>query len=79
MAAAGITADRTARDAPATLRAACGTTGESLFLPGWSDDDWRRLLDQAQVRTVPAGEALIRGGAPRLPWRLDSARRGMPP
>lgn len=63
MAAAGITADRTAHDAPATLRAACATAGEGLFLPGWSDDDWRRLLDQAPVRTVPAGAALIRGGA----------------
>lgn len=63
MAATGITAERVADDAPAALCAACATAGEGLFLPGWSDDDWRRLLDHAPVRTVPAGEALIRGGA----------------
>lgn len=63
MAATGITADRAADEAPATLRAACATAGEGLFLPGWSADDWRRLLDHAAVRTVPTGEALIRRAA----------------
>ncbi len=62
MAAAGMTTDHVPDDAPATLRAACTTAGDGLFLPRWSGEDWRRLLDHAPLRTVAAGEALIRRG-----------------
>ena len=45
------------------LRTACGVAGAGLHLPGWSTEDWRRLLAVTEMRHIPAGEALIRRGA----------------
>jgi CRP/FNR family transcriptional regulator, cyclic AMP receptor protein len=38
--------------------------GEALFLPGWHDEDWKRLFRFTSTRRVRAGDALIRGGEP---------------
>ena len=50
----------------ADFREACSsaTGGEGLLLAGWRDDDWRELFHFTAVRSVKAGDALIRHGEP---------------
>jgi CRP/FNR family transcriptional regulator, cyclic AMP receptor protein len=38
--------------------------GETFILSHWSDEDCRELFRFTSIRTVPAGEALIRHGEP---------------
>lgn len=40
------------------------TPGDALLLPGWRDADWRELFRFTSIRSVLAGEALIRRGEP---------------
>jgi CRP/FNR family transcriptional regulator, cyclic AMP receptor protein len=39
-------------------------SAETMSLPDWRDDDWRRLFGFTNIRNVKAGEALIRSGEP---------------
>jgi CRP/FNR family transcriptional regulator, cyclic AMP receptor protein len=51
-------------DAAATFQKHCAQErdDDSLHLPGWRLDDWRRLLSHAVPLGVPAGEVAIRRG-----------------
>ena len=51
-------------DAAALLQSHCAVdrAGDSLYLPGWSLDDWRELLRQAQPVALNSGDVLIRSG-----------------
>ena len=40
------------------------TSGEVLLLPNWRDEDWKQLFRFTGIRSVTAGEALIRHGEP---------------
>ncbi len=40
------------------------TSGEGLLLAGWRDEDWQELFRFTAVRSVKAGDALIRHGEP---------------
>ncbi|HET7715844.1 MAG TPA: cyclic nucleotide-binding domain-containing protein [Bauldia sp.] len=42
--------------------AAASPEGDRLSLPHWSEADWGELLDVADFRRIPAGEAIIRRG-----------------
>jgi CRP/FNR family cyclic AMP-dependent transcriptional regulator len=50
----------------ANLRAggSLATTTEALQLPNWRDEDWKRLFGFTSIRSVMAGDALIRHGEP---------------
>jgi CRP/FNR family transcriptional regulator, cyclic AMP receptor protein len=61
----------------ASFRAAgsVAAAGEGPLLPDWRDDDWRQLFRFASIRSVRAGDALIRSGEPdrTLYFVLDGA------
>jgi CRP/FNR family transcriptional regulator, cyclic AMP receptor protein len=65
-----VAADAPAMDnlgtAIANFRSACSsaTSGEGLLLAGWRDEDWQELFRSTAVRSVKAGDALIRHGEP---------------
>jgi CRP/FNR family cyclic AMP-dependent transcriptional regulator len=40
------------------------TAGETLLLSDWRDQDWKQLFGFTSIRTVRAGDALIRRGEP---------------
>src|SRR5580692_12084058 len=50
----------------ADFRKACSsaTSGEGLLLADWRDEDWQELFRFTAVRSVKAGDALIRHGEP---------------
>ena len=50
----------------AGFRKACSSavSGEGLLLADWRDEDWRDLFSFTAVRSVKAGDALIRHGEP---------------
>ena len=55
---------REERDAALAMLRAAGASseGDRLSLPHWRAEDWGALLDAAEFRRVPAGEAIIRRG-----------------
>lgn len=48
----------------ASFRASGSRTGETLLLPNWRDEDWKQVFRFTSIRSVKAGEALIRRGEP---------------
>ena len=44
--------------------ATVATAGEGLLLPNWADQDWKQLFRFTSIRSVMAGDALIRHGEP---------------
>jgi CRP-like cAMP-binding protein len=54
------------RSAIAGFRAggAAAARDETLWLPDWRDEDWNLLFNFVTIRTVRAGDALIRRGEP---------------
>ena len=54
------------RSAIAGFRAggAAAARYEALWLPDWRDEDWNLLFEFVTIRTVLAGDALIRRGEP---------------
>src|SRR5580658_3431206 len=61
-----VAPSRYLESAIASLRAggSFATSGEGLLLPNWRDEDWKRLFGFTSIRTVKAGDALIRHGEP---------------
>ncbi len=64
--AADVIAGNDLGSAIAEFRKACSsaTSGDGLLLADWSDEDWRELFRFTTLRTVKAGDALIRHGEP---------------
>lgn len=48
----------------AGFRAGSAASGEGLQFAGWSEEDWRTLFRSTGIRSVPAGQALIKRGEP---------------
>lgn len=44
--------------------ASAASAGEGLSLPNWQDQDWMQLFQFTSIRSLMAGEALIRHGEP---------------
>ena len=44
--------------------ASAASDGEALVLPRWRDEDWAKLFEFTSIRSVKAGDALIRHGEP---------------
>jgi CRP/FNR family transcriptional regulator, cyclic AMP receptor protein len=61
-----VAPSRYLESAIASLRAggSSATSGEGLLLPNWRDEDWKQLFGFTSIRTVNAGDALIRHGEP---------------